>query len=173
MVLNGRRLVPLGFLLLLLVFLSVYDNFRVDRAVGVMEEVKVENQISYYTTDQGKKKVEPRLRLALNQEEWKEIARSYNLELPEYPFNPHGEAGVFIANGKIKYVQALPWNEDQVEVRVTVEVKDNYYHLALVEKRDFYQEGKQHLWVLMDTRGKVYEEVKHERTDKHLPETIR
>ncbi|PKM83466.1 MAG: hypothetical protein CVU88_02855 [Firmicutes bacterium HGW-Firmicutes-13] len=157
-VIEGKRLLPILFLLVLLVSLSIYDNFRVDTTAKVFEEVKIENEIKFFTTDQGRKKVEPVLRLAGEQEDWAEIAREFGLELPDYPFNPHGEVGIFVMNGKIDYIQTLPQADTQVQVRISVDVKDNYYHLATVEKKSYQLEGKEYLWVLTDNKGKVLDE---------------
>ena len=158
-VIEGRRLIPLAFLLVLLITLSIYDNFRVDTTARVVEEVKVENEVKFSTTDKGQKKVAPTLRIATEQEQWAEIAREFNLELPEYPFNPHGEIGIFVYNGRIRNIQVLPQADIQVQVRVAADIKDDYYHLATVEKKDFWQEGKDYLWVLVDSKGKIIEEI--------------
>ena len=158
-VIEGRRLIPLAFLLVLLITLSIYDNFRVDTTARVVEEVKVENEIKYSTTDKGQKKVTPTLRVATEQEQWAEIAREFNLDLPEYPFNPHGEIGIFVYNGRIRNIQILPQADIQVQVRIAADLKDDYYHLATIEKKDFWQEGKDYLWVLTDHKGKIIEEV--------------
>ena len=129
----------------------------VDTADPVVE-VKDENKIEFTTTDQGKMKVTPTIRLADQQEDWTKIAREFNLELPEYPFNPHGEVGIFVLNGKVKNIELLPQADKQVQVRVSVDVKDNYYHLGTVNKRDYWEEGKEYLWVLTDQKGQVFEE---------------
>ncbi|UNC93139.1 hypothetical protein [Candidatus Contubernalis alkaliaceticus] len=158
-VVEGRRLIPLAFLLILLVTLSIYDNFRVDTTARVVEEVKVENEIQFSTTDKGQKKVSPTLRVAAQQEQWALFAKEFKLELPEYPFNPHGEIGLFVYNGKIRHIEILPQADKQVQVRIAVDVKDDFYHLATIEKKDFWQEDKDYLWVLTDHKGKIIEEV--------------
>lgn len=157
-VIEGRRLIPLAFLLVLLITLSIYDNFRVDTTARVMEEVKVQNEVKFSTTDKGQKKVTPTLRVATEQEQWAEIAKEFNLDLPEYPFNPHGEVGIFVYNGRIRNAQVLSQADIQVQVRIAVDIKDDYYHLATIEKKDFWQEGKDYLWVLTDHKGKIIEE---------------
>lgn len=157
-VIEGKRLVPVLFLLALLISLSIYDNFRVDPAATVLEETKIENEVKLSTIDQGRKKVAPVLRLADNQEDWAEIACQFGLELPDYPFNPHGEVGVFVMNGKIDYIQTLPQTDSEVQVRVSVDVKDNYYHLVTVDKKNYQQEGKEYLWILTDHKGNVFDE---------------
>ncbi len=149
----------MAFLLVLLVTLSIYDNFRVDTTARVVEEVKVENEINFSTTDKGQKKVNPTLRVAVEQEQWAQFAKEFKLELPEYPFNPHGEIGLFVYNGKIRHIEILPQADTQVQVRIVVDVKDDFYHLATIERKDFWQEGKDYLWVLTDHKGKIIEEV--------------
>lgn len=151
-------MIPILFLLVLLISLSIYDNFMMEPA-EVMEEVRIESQVDFSTSDQGRKEVIPTLKLALEQEDWAEIAREHELELPEYPFNPHGEVGIFVLNGKVKYVQSLPGPENSVEVRVAVDVKDNYYHMGTLEKKDFWEKGQELRWILMDHRGEVFQEM--------------
>ncbi len=158
-------MIPILFLLVLLISLSIYDNFRMEPA-EVMEEVRIENQVEFSTSDQGRKKVIPSLELALEQESWAEIAREYELELPEYPFNPQGEVGIFVLNGKVKYVQSLPGPENNVEIRVAVDVKDNYYHMGTVEKKEFWKERQEIRWILMDHRGEVFQEMVTEPDEK-------
>ncbi|MDO9573527.1 MAG: hypothetical protein Q7I94_00935, partial [Candidatus Contubernalis sp.] len=62
-------------------------------------------------------------------------------------------------NGKIRHIEILPQADTQVQVRIVVDVKDDFYHLATIERKDFWQEGKDYLWVLTDHKGKIIEEV--------------
>ncbi len=164
-VIEGKRLIPILFLLVLLISLSIYDNFRVD-TVDPVADVKDDSIVEFTTTDQGKMKVTPTIKLADKQDDWNKIAKEFKLELPDYPFNPHGEVGIFVLNGKMKKIELLPQADKQVQVRVSVDVKDNYYHLGTVNKRDYWEEGKEYLWVLTDSKGQVFEEIVLEREEE-------
>ena len=85
-VVEARRLIPLLFLLVLLIGLTVYDNFFRTEPTAGLPEGGVESLV-FTTTDQGALTAPTSFSLVADHEEWTRVSQDMGLSLPDYPFN--------------------------------------------------------------------------------------
>ncbi len=132
-IVEARRMIPLVFLLVLLLGLTVYDNFfRVEPTVGSPEGF--EEGIAFTTTDWGPLTSPTSFTIAATHDEWAQLSLEKGLTLPDYPFNAQEELAVFAVNSEIQGIQIIPRFEEIV-VQVLVEPKDNFYHVVTVDRK--------------------------------------
>lgn len=155
LVIEARRLLPLLFLLVLLVSLSVYDNFfRVDQPVtGVEEELK--NVVSFVTADRGELPDPVSFQVIENTEQWEALHQEYR-DLPDYPYNAAYEYAVCAVNGEISSIQVFPQGEDLVQVQVRVQPQTRSYHVITVERQEI---GDQARWLFLDPDDHILAEI--------------
>ncbi len=154
-VVEARRLFPLLFLLLLLISLSIYDNFR-HQAEPVFDEIGQEG-VMFEVIDRGKVEDRVQVRVLYDKEDFDRVANEFAIELPEYPFQPAQEVGVFVLNGKFKEAQVVSTNEVS-QVRVTVDKTKNSYDLVSLNRAALEAEGEYH-WVFADKNGDVFTQM--------------
>jgi hypothetical protein len=156
LVIETRRLVPLLFLLLLLIGLTVYDNFfRVEQAVGPSEAIH-EHSLAFTTTDWGVFTPPASFTLVADHEGWARVVRELDLSLPDYPFNAAEEIALFAVNSEIQSMELLPVL-GEMQVRVLVEPKENYFHVVTVERQSVDLEGV--VWKFMDNHQQVLSRI--------------
>lgn len=156
-VVEVRRLIPLLFLLVLLLSLTVYDNFfRVDQAVVAPPEDEHAG-IMFTTTESGIISAPVSFTLVADYEEWSRVSQEMGLTLPDYPFNAEQEIAVFARNGEIKHMDVLPALGDGVDVRVEVEPKENYFHVITVDRRDVEHDGA--VWNFVDNENRLLNRI--------------
>jgi len=157
-VFQARRLMPLLFLVLLLVALSVYDNFfKMENAVDVSQPVP-ESNINYTTAATGDLTGEPQFWLAYTDQQWEGLKAELALDLPDYPFNDDQEIGVFSLNGEIDSIEALPREQDLL-IQVIVSPRSRYYHVVTIPRGEVEPEGFPVTWVFADREGDVIKQV--------------
>lgn len=155
-VIEARRLLPLLFLLVLLISLSVYDNFfRVETTVTAPEGVS-DSAVAFVTADRGEIGGEAAFSLIYTREEWDALAEEIGLDLPEYPFNPEQEVALLALNSEIEDIRVLPQGEEVTQVRVKVAPRSNYYHLVSLERAQVDRDGV--CWVFADDEGTILEQ---------------
>ncbi|MEW5921716.1 MAG: hypothetical protein AB1796_12390 [Bacillota bacterium] len=154
-VVEVRRLIPLLFLLVLLLSLTVYDNFfRAEQVVAPPEEV---GGIMFTTTDSGVLSAPVSFTLVADYEEWARVSRDLGLALPDYPFNAAQEVAVFAVNGEIQGLNVLPALGEGVEIRVEVEPKEKYFHVITVDRRDVDHDGA--VWNFVDNENRLLSRI--------------
>ncbi len=154
-VVEVRRLIPLVFLLVLLLSLTVYDNFfRAEQVVAPPEEL---GGIMFTTTDSGVISSPVSFNLVTDYEEWARVSQDMGLTLPDYPFNAAQEIAVFAVNGEIQNMDVLPALNDGVDIRVEVEPKEKYFHVITVDRRDVDHEGA--VWNFVDNENRLLSRI--------------
>lgn len=154
-VIEARRLIPLLFLLLLLVGLTVYDNFFRVETVGPSENVQ-EQDLTFTTTDWGVLTSPLSFNLVSDYEEWARVSQELGLSLPDYPFNAAEEIALFAVNSEVKGMELLPVL-GEMQIRVLVEPKENYYHVVTVDRQSVDYEGA--VWKFVDNNQQVLSRV--------------
>ncbi len=154
-IVEARRLIPLVFLLVLLLGLTVYDNFfRVEPTAGGPDAF--EEGIAFTTTDWGPLTSPTSFAIAATHDKWTQLSREKGLSLPDYPFNAAEELAVFAVNSEIQGMQIIPRFEEVV-VQVLVEPKDNYYHVVTVDRKAVDHE--QAVWKFVDQENKLLNRI--------------
>ena len=155
-VIEARRLIPLLFLLLLLIGLTVYDNFfRVEQTVGPSETVH-EHSLTFTTTDWGVLTSPASFTLVADYDEWTRVAQELGLALPDYPFNAAEEVALFAVNSEIQSMELLPVL-GELQIRVLVEPKENYFHVVTVDRQSVDLEGA--VWKFVDNHQQVLSRI--------------
>lgn len=153
-VIEARRMVPLLFLLLLLVGLTVYDNFfRVEQTVAPVE---LDKGLAFTTTDWGEIVAPLSFTIVGDYDEWIRVSSDLGLNLPDYPFNAAEEIAVFALNGEIQRMDILP-QAGEVGVRVEVEPMDEYFHVVTVARQSVSYENA--VWEFVDGEGQVLSRI--------------
>ena len=155
-VVEVRRLIPLVFLLVLLLSLTVYDNFfRAEQVVAPPEEP---GGVMFTTTDSGIISSPVSFTIVSDHDEWARVSQDMGLTLPDYPFNAAQEIAVFAQNGEIQNLNVLPaLNEDGVDIQVQVEPKEKFFHVITVDRRDVDHEGA--VWNFVDNENRVLSRI--------------
>ncbi|MDW7650107.1 MAG: hypothetical protein SCK29_05030 [Bacillota bacterium] len=157
-VVEARRLLPLLFLLVLLVSLSVYDSFRASPTVAPEEAVK-KNEVSFTTADKGQRKERPTFRLAADEEEWADVAEDWSITLPQYPFQAQHEVALFVLHAEVQSVKALPKAEGELDVEVRVNPKRDFFQVVTVPAGDVAVDGGEATWIFVDKKGNILEQI--------------
>ncbi|MBS3948831.1 MAG: hypothetical protein KGZ57_11155 [Dethiobacter sp.] len=156
-VVEARRLLPLLFLLVLLVSLSIYDTFRTSPTVAP-REVATGNEVNFTIADKGERKERPIFRLAEDPEGWAEVANAWGIALPQYPFQPRHEVALFALHAEVQDVQVAATGEQDLEVRVKVGTKRDHFQVVMLPVKDVLLESGQTTWTFADRRGAVLEQ---------------
>ncbi|HHX88008.1 MAG TPA: hypothetical protein GX693_07525 [Firmicutes bacterium] len=155
LVIESRRLLPLLFLLVLLVSLSIYDNFfKADRAVITPVE-DLENALTFVTAGKGEVAAETSFQVIETLEQWQDLQEQYSV-LPDYPFNVNYEFAVSAVHGEIKNIRIFPQEEGLVQVRVQVSPLPQSYHVVTVERDKV---GAKSVWQFVDLQDQVLSEL--------------
>jgi len=157
-VLEVRRLLPLLFLLVLLVSLSIYDTFRASPAVNP-REITAGNEVRFTVADKGERKERPMFRLVTDQAAWEETAGTWGIALPQYPFQPKHEVALFILHAEVQNVQVAATGEQDLEVRVKVDPKRDHFQVVTLPQKDVLLERGRTLWTFADRRGAVLDQL--------------
>lgn len=154
-VIESRRLLPLLFLLVLLVSLSIYDNFfKADRAVVTPAE-EPDNALSFITAGSGEISVETSFQVIETLEQWENLQEQHFV-LPDYPFNGDYELAVSLVNGEIKNIAIFPQSEGPAQIQVQVSAQPQAYHVVTVEKEKV---GASSVWQFIDQENQVLAEL--------------
>ena len=89
-------------------------------------------------------------------EEWVTVSQELGLSLPDYPFNAEEELAVFAVNSEIQNMEILP-RFGEIEIRVLVEPKDNYFHVVTVDRRSVELEDV--VWKFVDDEDRVLSRI--------------
>ncbi len=163
-VVEARRLVPLLFLLVLLVGLTVYDNFfRVETTTGPVE---LEEGLAFTTTDWGEITSPASFTVVGDYDEWIRVANEMGLNLPDYPFNAAEEIAVFAVNGEIQRMD-VDSRVDEVGVKVLVEPRDKYFHVVTVDRQAVDHENA--VWEFVDSEDHVLSRITPFRQNNEEP----
>lgn len=155
LVVEARRLIPLAFLLMLLIGLTVYDNFfRVEPTAGLPEE-GISN-LAFTSADWGSLTSPTSFNLVADYDEWLRVSRDLGLALPDYPFNAEKELAVFAVNSEIQSMEVVPGLE-KVEIKVKVEPKENYFHVVTVDRQAVDLKGA--VWKFVDKEERVLSRI--------------
>lgn len=155
-VIEARRLLPLLFLLVLLVSLSIYDNFfrNVEQPVTVPED-ELRNVLTFITADRGELDTPASFRVIETMEEWGQFQEEY-AGLPDYPFNDLFEFAVSVMYGEIRNIQLFPQEDGMMQVQVRVVSQPRTYHVITVEREKV---GEQSRWLFIDEEDQILQEV--------------
>jgi hypothetical protein len=154
LVIEAKRLLPLLFLLVLLVSLSIYDNFFREFPV-VAPEDEIKNTVTFVTADQGEISAPTSFEVISTTEAWGRFEQEH-ASLPDYPFNPSYEYAIGAVNGEIKSVQVYPQDGGVVQVQVRVSEQPYSYHLITVEREKV---GEQTRWLFLDEKDRIMYEI--------------
>ena len=122
-VIEARRLLPLLFLLVLLVSLSIYDNFfRSAEQQVIVPEEEVTNMLTFITADRGELESSAQFLVVETAEQWAELQNEHS-GMPDYPFNEIYEMAVRSVNGEVKSIQMFPQEDGSVQVQVRVNLE--------------------------------------------------
>lgn len=156
LVVEARRLLPLLFLLVLLVSLSIYDNFfRIEQPVLQPGEEETANVLTFITAGRGELDATAFFEVIQTGAEWVELTENCSY-LPHYTFNEAYEMAVSAVNSEIKNIKIFPQTDGTVQVQVLVEHRPRSYHVVTVE-REYLGEGS--CWLFLDSEDRVLEEV--------------
>ncbi len=154
-VIESRRLLPLLFLLVLLVSLSIYDNFfKADRAV-ITPVDEPDNALTFITAGSGEIPVETTFQVIETLEQWENLQQQHFV-LPDYPFNADYELAVSMVNGEIKNIVIFPQSEGPAQSQVQVSPQLQAYHVVTVEKEKV---GASSVWQFVDQDNLVLAEL--------------
>lgn len=173
-VLEARRLLPLLFLLVLLVSLSLYDTFRVSPAAAPDRSGQA-TEVGFNTADKGQRAENPTFRLADNAEGWAAVADEWNISLPQYPFQPHYEVALFALHAEVQNVKAITPAEGSLVVEVRVNPRRDYFQVVTLPVSNVVHAGGETVWRFVDRRGNVLEQftagaAKDAMTEDIIPE---
>jgi hypothetical protein len=157
-VVEARRLLPLLFLLVLLVSLSVYDSFRASPTVSP-DEVAKKSEVSFTTADKGERKERPTFRLAADEEGWTEVVEEWAITLPEYPFQPQHEVALFALHAEVQNVKVVPKEAGSLDVEVRVNPKRDFFQVVTVPAADVTLEAGEVTWTFVDKKGNILEQL--------------
>lgn len=163
-VIEARRLLPLLFLLVLLVSLSIYDNFFREIPVVVTDE-EPKNAITFVTADRGEINAPVSFEVIASTEAWTRL-RQENDALPDYPFNPAYEYAISATNSEIESVQVYPQEDGVVQVQVRVAEQPHGYHLVTVEREKVGEQGR---WLFLDRKEQIMHEIILPAEDEEAP----
>jgi hypothetical protein len=155
-VVEARRLLPLLFLLVLLVSLSVYDSFRASPTVKP-EDAAVKGQVSFTTADRGEMTENPSFRVAADQAGWAAVVDEWSIVLPQYPFQPQHEVALFALHAEVESLKSLAKTAGSLDVEVRVNPKRDYFHVVTVPAGDVTLQGGEVTWTFVDRRGNILE----------------
>ena len=155
LVIESRRLLPLLFLLVLLVSLSVYDNFFKADQVVITPAEDLENALTFVTAGRGEVAAEASFQVVETLEQWQNLQEQYSA-LPDYPFNADYELAVSTLHGEIKNIKIFPQEEGLVQVRVQVSPLPQSYHVVTVERDKV---GAKSVWQFVDLQDQVLTEL--------------
>jgi hypothetical protein len=89
-------------------------------------------------------------------DEWLRVSQEMGMALPDYPFNAAEEVAVFAVNSEIKGMDVGP-GFGEMEIKVLVEPKDNYYHVITVDRNKVDFEDA--VWKFVDAEDRVLSRV--------------
>ncbi len=156
-VVEGRRLLPLLFLLVLMVSLSVYDSLRASPTV-VPQDTAKGSEVNFTTADKGERKERPAFRLAVDHQGWKEAAEAWSVNLPQYPFQPQHEIALFALHAEVQKIQSTFKGEGEQEVKVLVGPKKDFFHAVTMPLADVMLEAGETTWIFVDKKGTILEQ---------------
>lgn len=154
LVIEARRLLPLLFLLVLLVSLSIYDNFFREFPV-VAPDKELKNTVAFVTADRGELSAPVSFEVIASMEDWARLQQE-NSALPDYPFNPAYEYAISATNGEVQSVQVYPQEDGTVQVQVRVTEEPYSYHLVTVEREKV---GEQTHWLFLGEKEQIMHEI--------------
>lgn len=156
LVIEARRLLPLLFLLVLLVSLSIYDNFfRLEQPVLRPDDEETANVLTFITAGRGELAVEASFQVIHTQAQWAELQQSRS-HLPHYTFNEAYEMAVSAVNSEIRSLKIFPQADGTVQVQVRVENRPRSYHVITVERERL---GNGSRWIFLDSEDRILDEV--------------
>ena len=170
-VVEARRLLPLLFLLVLLVSLSVYDSFRASPTVAPEEAAKT-SEVSFTTADKGERKDTPTFRLAVDGESWAQIAEDWSVNLPNYPFQPQHEVALFALHAEVQDVKLQNVDEGQLTVQVRVNPKRDHYQVITLPAAQVMLEEGIVTWNFVDKKGNALDQIIIENTQATIADEI-
>jgi hypothetical protein len=153
-VIEARRLLPLLFLLVLLVSLSIYDNFFREHPVLAPED-DMKNAVAFINAARGEIDAPPAFAVIDSMERWADLRQEYQA-LPDYPFNAVYEYAVSAVNGEIKSIQVFTQEDGTSQVQVRVNPQPRAFHVVTVE-RDHV--GLNTRWLFLDGLDRILHEV--------------
>jgi hypothetical protein len=153
-VIEARRLLPLLFLLVLLVSLSIYDNFFREHPVLAPEE-ELKNVVTFISAVRGELSAPPSFEVIETREQWA-VLQQEQQGLPDYPFNALYEFAVSAVNSEIKSIQVFPQEDGFSQVQVRVTAKPRFYHVVTVERDKV---GVNTRWLFLDEADRILHEV--------------
>ncbi len=150
-VIEARRLLPLMFLLVLLVSLSVYDNFFRVQPVDTRPVIK--EDFTFLTTTRGEVTSPSYFVIAHTEEEWAQLQENPLVNLPDYPYNPSYEVALCTVNYEVDKVDISTSKEGLTKVEIQVTQKPNYYHVVTVNRDKI--ETSEVSYTFIDSTGEV------------------
>ncbi|QNO13565.1 hypothetical protein HYG86_01675 [Alkalicella caledoniensis] len=155
MVFEGKRLIPLFILLVLLVTVSVYDSL-----FSTAEPVSIPgDNVHYVSVEQGKLYPQKQLVIIDNTESWVAFLQNNSISHPDYSFDPNNQVAVITMNFQIQNI--LTSNDDlgRKVLNVICSEKNAYYKIYILPK-DQHVDSKDANWVFYDEKGNRLDQIK-------------
>jgi hypothetical protein len=168
-VVEARRLLPLLFLLVLLVSLSLYDSFRASPAVNPGSAAGA-NDVTFTTADKGERKEAPTFRLAVDEEDWADVVSEWSITVPEYPFQPQHQVALFALHAEVQNVKTVPNADGGLNVEVRVNQKRDYFQVVTLPAVDVTLDDGEVTWTFADRRGNILEQFTVGESEKTMAE---
>lgn len=128
-----RRLLPIGVLLVMLLAVSVYDGFT----RNAVPTVNLPNPVPYKTLEQGSLSGTPGMIVVTTQDMWVAAHRSLGQELINYEFKPDTQTAIFLVNCQLRATTLT----DDSRVGLVVLARSNTWQLIIFERTHLPQGG--------------------------------
>lgn len=154
-VFEGKRLIPLFILLMLLITVSVYDVF-----FNTSEPIAVTGDIVHFVSiEQGKLFPLKQLLIFDNQESFVSFLQLNNISHPQESFDPNNQVAVISMNFTIQNLVTSTDDLGRQVLNVAFTQRNSHYKIYIVP-RDLQVERQDVVWNFFDERGRKTEEIR-------------
>lgn len=154
-VFEGKRLIPLFILLMLLITVSVYDAlFPTTTPATITGEM-----VHYVSVEQGNLYPQKQFLIFDNLESYVKFLQNNNLALPNHNFDPNNNWAIITMNFKIQNFTSTSDDLGRKVLNVICTEKNAQYQIYIVPK-DQQLDQRDVVWNFYDERGRKLEGIK-------------
>ena len=154
-VFEGKRLIPLLILLVLLVTVSVYDSlFSTAQPVSLPGD-----NVHYVSLEQGKLYPQKQLVIIDNVESWVAFLQTNSITHPDYSFDPNNQVAVITMNFQIQNILTSQDDLGRKVFNVICNDKNAYYKIYILPK-DQHVDAENAMWNFYDEKGSKLNRIK-------------
>jgi hypothetical protein len=154
-VLEGKRLVPLFILLMLLITVSIYDALFTKATPAIVTG----DMVHYVSVEQGKLYPQKQLLIFDNLESYIKFLQRENLSLPDQNFDPNNNLAIITMNFQIQNFLSSTDDLGRKVLNVICSEKNAQYKIYIVPK-DQKIDNEGIVWNFYDERGRKLEGIK-------------